>query len=393
MSTPLLFLLGYRTLTAERAQAAALVELCRAYGLVYRRLTFSEEQVSFCMTLPVAKRFLRLSDVRSLSVQVSEASGLPGLLLRLCHRPGLMLGSLLFCLILFASTGVLWDIRVEGNRTLSDRQVEEELRDCGFYVGCPLRGLNTAILENRVLIYSEDIAWISVNMNGTVAHVVIRELVPKPDPTETADAVNLVAKRGGEIAWLEEARGNVAVESGDRVAKGELLIGGIYAKEDGPIRYTRASGKVMARTFYQFSLSVPLSYEREVPTGEEKIEKFLIFFEKEIKFFGNTGNCLPECDTISTVEEFGLREDRLLPFGIRTVRHRPTTTETAERSEEEALALAKELLSEEMAEAVPDGVLLSKTVKTQIKDGVLTLWCEADFLEDIAQAVPIEIQS
>ncbi len=393
MISPLLFVLGYRTVTVERERAAELVELCRRYGLVYRRLRFEAETVSLCLTLLVAKRFAALPEAQELQARIGEVSGLPGRLLRLRKRPGILVGIPLFCLLLVASTQMLWDIRVEGNHRLSDDQVEEELREMGFYVGCSLRGLNTAILENRVLIYSEDIAWISVNMNGTVAHVVIRELVPKPDPIELADAVNLVAERGGEIAWLEQARGNVAVESGDLVAEGDLLVGGIYAKEDGPLRLARAEGKVMARTNRRFSVQVPLSYEEKVLTGEEKIEKFLIFFEKEIKFFGNTGNWSPECDTISMVERFGILEDRLLPFGIRTLCHRAVSTEVQTRTEEEALVLARELLAAEMAKEVPDGALLTKELRSEVQDGVLTLWCDAEFLEDIARAVPIEIQS
>ncbi len=387
-----LFLMGDRPLRVPEEQGAALLELCRRRGFVYRDLSFEEGTVCIHTTSGTAKKLQRAAASAGISLTPGELGGLPGALLRYRRRVGLALGMLLFCFMLFASTQVLWDIRVEGNRQLSDAQVEERLRECGFFVGSSLRGLNTAVLENRILIYSEEIAWISINMKGTVAHVVIRETVAKEEELTEADGVNLVAERGGEILWLEEVRGNVAVKSGDEVAEGDLLVGGIFAKEDGPLRYTRAEGKVMALTQRSFALTVPLTYEKKEYTGREKIEKYLIFFEKEVKFFTNAGNWDTTCDTIDIVEYFGLTEDTTLPIGIRTVRHREYRTVSVTRTEAEASALARETLYRQMEEEVPDGSLVRKTIREErVADG-WSLWCDARFLEDIAKPVKIEIQ-
>ena len=391
MIRPLLSLFGYRRLRAQREDAGRLINLCGQYGWVYRNLSFCGAHVCLDCSLSVAKKVKNACEARGIPLVMGEIRGLPGLFYRLRHRYGLAVGMIAFLLILFGSGQILWSIRVEGNEQMSDEEVIEELRECGFSVGDPITRLNTAILENRVLIASERISWISINMRGNVAHVVIREQTD-PLPEENADAVNLVARRAGEIAWMEEVRGNIAVEIGDEIGAGELLVGGVYGKEGGPFRYTRASGRVIARTEHQFEIRIPLSYEKKEYTGEVKTEKYLIFFEKEVKFFGNTGNWSATCDTIDTVEYFGLSEEALLPVGIRTVRLAEYRTVSARRQADAAEELAYYRLRVQMESEVPDGTLIRKHLRTQLTDEELILWCDAEYLEDIAKPVKIEVE-
>ena len=45
-----------------------------------------------------------------------------------------------------------------------------------------------------------------------------------------------------------------------------------------------------------------MKYDKKVYTGRKKIKKSLIFFEKEVKFFGNSRNLYASCDKIDVVE-------------------------------------------------------------------------------------------
>lgn len=391
MPHPLLFLLGYRAITAKREDAARLCELCRQKGFVYRRLTFSEESITFRCSIGTAKRLKAEAYGQGLAIRVGEVKGLPGILYERRYRFGIPFG-ILFCVFLFVwSEGTLFSIRVDGNSKLSDEEIIEELSACGLSVGDSLRGLDTSILENRVLIASEDIAWISVNLRGNVAHVVVRER-EAPPTEERADASNLVAKRGGIIEWMEEIRGEIVVEVGDAVAEGDLLVSGVYGKEDGPLRISRASGRVYARTQRQFEVRIPLAYEKKEYTGEVLSEKYLIFFKKEVKFFANTGNLPPTCDTIERVEHFGLREDSTLPVGIRTVEFLEYRTVEAKRSPDAAEELAYYYLRLRMESEIPEGMLVRKSLRTELTDEEFVLYCDAEYIEDIAEVKNIEVE-
>ena len=395
MSSLLHFLGGSRTLRMVASSAGEVMNLCRSGGFVYWNLRFCGEHICLDVSLATSKKLLRACRERGISVTCERERGLPALLWRYRHRWGLAVGALCFCAILFASSRVLWGIRVEGNRAVSDEEVLSQLRACGLNLGCSLSELDTEVVENLVLIRSDEISWISVNLVGTVAHVELREVEEILPEEPSYDAANLVASRGGVIEMLEDVRGNVMVKPGDVVSEGELLVGGLYDTANGGVRYRCAEGKVFARTKYDFLVEMPRYYEQKKYTGRKKVEKSLIFFEKEIKFFGNSRNLGATCDTIEMEENvtyFSLSEDCVLPFGIRTVTYREYELCEAERSESEMLDGAYDALYERMESEVPDGALVRKNVSCELSDDAVTLRCRAEYLENIALQKEIELE-
>ena len=382
---PFWFLTGYCRLHYPRDLSARIINDCSERGLVYRGGEFSEEEFSFVCSLRTAKRLERIYPPLR-----RETHGSPSLIKRYRGRPGVLAGLLLSVLLVWASGRVVWQIRIDGNEHTTDQEIIEQLKSCGMEVGDRISSLNTAALENRMLIESESISWISINLRGTVAQVEVREILPTPEE-EHYDAANLVASRPGIIEWLEDTRGNVSIQIGDVVGEGDLLVGGLYAPEGGGLRYTVAKGKVIAKTEREFAVQIPRVYEKKTYTGEVKVEKSLIFFKKEIKFFGNTNNLYERCDTIDTVEYFEMPGAFSLPVGVRTVRYMEYRTEETERSEEEMLYLAYERLALQMEGAVPSGMLLRKSIKETRTDTGFELFCRAEFLENIAQVKEIKI--
>ena len=390
MPHPFWFLLGYCRLRLDRQYAGELVNLCRQHGIVYRHLDFCGEHICFDCGLRTVHRLRTLCRERGIPVVADEAKGLPALLVRYRRRAGIFVGMLAFAAILFFSGQVVWSIRVEGNRTLSDEAVIEELRRCGMSVGDRIGSLDTAVLENRMLIASDEISWITINLIGTVAEVEIREVQPMPEEI-LSDAANLVAAADGIIERFEDVRGNIAVKIGDRVSAGDLLVGGLYDIPNGGYRYTHAKGKVFARTKHDFSVEIPLTYEKKVYTGEVREEKFLIFFEKEVKIFTNLGKSDATYDIINTVEYWELPAQVELPVGIRTVRYREYRMEEACRTEESAVELAHYRLRSIMNGERGEGNLVRKTLGGVFTDTAYLLSCRAEYIEDIARTQPIEV--
>ncbi len=390
MAHPFLFFTGYHTLRMLRSDAGEVLELCRRGGLVYRNLSFCEEHVCILCSPRTLRRLLPLLKDRNIAVTVSELKGLWGLLYRYRRRYGIFLGMLLFAATVFFSGRVVWNIRVEGNERVSDREVVEQLRICGLSVGTELSELNTAAVEHRMIILSDEISWISVNMMGTVAQVEVRESEPIPEQARW-DAAELIASRGGTVEALEDIRGDLLVKIGDDVEEGDVLVGGVYQSENGERRYTEAKGKVFARTERAFSVQIPLQHEKKVYTGEVKTEKYLIFFEKEVKFFGNTGNCTDTCDTINTIEYVQLSKGVSLPFGIRTVRYFAYETAEAVYSEERVAEIAYYRLQCEMEQLPEDAMLVRKQITVERTPDMYILRCRAQYVENIAVAREIKI--
>ena len=368
------------------------MNLCREQGFLYRNFEFCEEYACFECPVGTAKKLQEACGVRGIAVVSRYERGVPSLLKRYRHRYGVFVGALLFCAIVIASQLVIWDVRVEGNERLSDAEIKEELRENGLSVGAWRASLDIDGIENRTLVYSDEISWLSVNVIGTVANVEVRECEEIEERAPEYAAANLVAAKSGVIEGFEDVRGNIAVEIGEAVGKGDLLVGGLYGSEEKPSHYTCARGKVFARTEREFLVEIPLEYQKKTYTGEVKVEKYMIFFEKEVKFFGNSRNLPASCDTIDTVEYWETPLGAHLPVGIRTVRYYAYAEETARRSESAAMELAYYTLRCQMEETLAGAELLRKQVSAEIGETAYVLKCYTECIENIAVTQEIRIR-
>ena len=387
----LLFIFGYVSLSAERARAHEIMNLCMERGYVYRDLRFEGDRIYFNCSLGTAKKLSDVCGARGIEIVRLRERGVPSLLGRYRRRYGFFAGLALFAAIFFLSGTVIWGIKIDGNARLSEREVLTELRRCGLSVGSRKSGLDVSAIENRVLIESDEISWISVNIIGTVAEVEIREIEVEEE-REQYLASNIVAARDGQIELFEDVRGNIVLNIGDYVRKGELIVSGLYDSQTQGIRYTDAKGRVLARTERDISVSIPLKYEKKRYTGKVFTEKYLIFFEKEIKFYTNAGNLYASCDTIDTVEYINFFSAGELPVGVRTVKHMEYVYEDAERTPEEAERLADYKLSCDLAALADDGELLRKSKVYRVTDTAYIIDCHIQRIENIAERREIKIE-
>ena len=384
------WLLGYAVICVPRAYAERVLNLCMQGGIVYLDGGSDGEQLRLCLRAGHARRLCRALQEAELPHATERCGGLPQLFCRLIRRPGLLLGALCAIMLIVASECFVFDIRVTGNSTLTEREVKQLLAAQGFAPGTFIPGLDTDKLENRVMLSTDQIAWLSVNLRGNVANV---ELVEqrKPEPVQALRPAHVVAARSGEVVEVELYRGNVLVLAGQQVAKGEILIAGVYDSAATGFRFTRAAGKVMAKTAYEFRVEIPYEYQKKVYTKEKYEKKTLKFFSFPIKVFENTGNCGALYDIIDIVENCSPVQGADLPLVLHTERYLPYTLEVATRSPEAALTLAYRELSEQMDATIGQGALLQKCIYTEIGESGVVLRAEVICIADIAAVQEFEI--
>ena len=395
MIRPFLYLLGYCVMSVSEARCADLVNALSRSGIVYHVIgSYNDSDGSRRIRLRVtpfsAMRISVLCESIGIEIRIDQKAGLPFLLSRLMKRPGLVVGAVLCCFIIILSGRVLWDIRIEGNNTVPDERIMTVLKECGVSVGCDKTELDIDSVENRFLIRSDEISWISVNVIGTVAEVEVREIAVAEEKPDIVSS-NLVATKNGIVAEFDKVKGNIQVTLGEAVSEGQLLVGGMYGSDTEALRFVRSSGRVMALCESEYSIAVPMNFEKKVYTGEQKIKKSLIFFEKEVKFFRNSGNLYATCDTIDTVEYFNLFGLGELPFGIRTVRYVEYETQTAKRSENEAYEQANFLLWQKFFEDCPEAQMVGKRISGRKEGEEYILNATVESIENIAKEVEIEL--
>ena len=384
------FIMGYGVLSMSRIHAEAVLNLCMRHGIVYMDAGTDAEHIRLCLRTPHLGRLCRLLDASKLPYSIERRGGLPRLAGRFVRRPGLVAGVICAVAIVAASELFLFDIRVTGNVTLTATEVKGMLAEQGFTVGKFLPGTDTDKLENSVMIAHDEIAWLSVNIKGNVASVeLIEQRVREKKPT--LSPAHVVASQSGEVVSVELWRGNVLVAAGDQVQKGAILIAGVYDSQTEGFRFTRASGRVLAKTVHEFRVEIPYEYEKKVYGERVWEKKSLIFFSFPIKVFQSTGNCGTVCDKIDIVENYSPLPDVELPLYLHTERYVPYTMQTAVRDPEAALTLAYRELSEQIAATLQGGELLSKRVRTEIGEDSVVLYCTVTCIADIATVQEFEV--
>lgn len=387
----LLFLLGSVTLSADYASATEILNLCMYHGISFARLDTNAKGIEMCFRLSEFSRFEKAARGRDIDYMIIKKRGIPNIISKYRYRYGIAAGVMLAVAVIFFAHSYVWSIEVEGNTTLTSSEVVQMLDAHGFSVGSRISDANTDRIENQIMIDSDRISWMSINLVGTVAKVQIRENVAPPDKEDESKPANLVASRAGLIEEVRLFRGLAVVAAGKYVEKGELLVSGLFDSNQEGFRFTRAAGEVMARTEREFFIEIPFEYEEKVYTGVQFCEKSLNFFDFSINISKKYSKNESFYDKIDIVEDFSL-------FGLKTpISQRKVTyfeyeTVSARRTAKEAEALAYAELERLLGERAEDSIIIKKTVMPSVKSDSYCILCRVVSIENIAETSEFEVE-
>ncbi len=383
------YLFGRITFCIPQKHYRPLFDILRQSGANYEHLTLQDNEVCFSCPRRDGNKLKTLFNLHEIPFRIEKEQGLYLLLRRSRTRPGFYLGLILFLLCLFLSTQFVFDIRIIGNEVLTDREILAELEKQGFAPGSYLPNIDIEVLCNRIPLQSDNISWISVNMLGNIAFVQIREK-REAEYTEPETGLSaLVAERDGVIVGFDCTTGTIAVNVGETVRAGQVLVNGVTDTAIGSY-FGNAAGAVRARTIRTFTAIIPKNEDVTVGYTRTKIEKSIIFLGKSIKLFTKGGNLPSSCDTIkSESKQLSLSPDLLLPVFIKTTYHEMPVLENVTHSEEEALRLATEEINEKIA-ALSQCRILSSSIEWTENQDSYTLTKKITCIENIAKKVPIQ---
>lgn len=352
------------------------------------RETVEESSVSFTVRLGDAKKISCFADCCGFDVCLSDAMGLPAALRFLKKRPILPIGFFLCAVWLLYSQNLVWDIEIAGNSKTSESLITEQLETLGFGVGTYFPSVNFNQLHADYVASQNDISWLSIYMNGTVAEIQVRELWEDERGVHDSGVyANIVAACDGIVREVNVFEGQAVVRAGDMVRKGQVLISGIVEKNDGGIRYEYAAGEVICETVSPIHVEVSCKREEKQFTGREKVLKSIKFFKKTINFFINGGIEYSTYDKINKIEQvcpFGLKE---LPMWISSEVYREYETVVCEIPADQAAGEAMAQLSRRIREETDGAELVSKTIATSMENGVYGIDCLLYLNRDIGRTI------
>lgn len=336
--------------------------------------------------------YKRVLKENKIDVTFLNEKGLISFIKKNKHRVGLLFGFLIFFTAIIMSSRFVWSINITGNEKLTDEEIIEELNKANFSAGSFIPKINYKELHNRILLNSNDISWISVNITGNVANVLVKERIYEEEK-ENKKYSNIVAKCDGQIVLISVIEGEKQVSVGDVVKKGDLLISGVINSQSQGVRYVNADGKVEAYVDKTINVKIPYEKKAKVLTNKVYRQKTIKIFNKNIFFSLKYRNYSDFCDTIEKTEQIKLFGKIKLPIYCTTTSFYEYEYQKVSYTKEQAIDLAFKELRYKMDIELQNAELISKNISTDYSEEGVCIRCQLYCLEDISSSVDFYVEN
>ena len=377
---------GIRTFLVDRVRQKDVAALLVDNGIIFRSVNSSKDVFRFKVFGDSVGKCERLLEREEIPFLKERYRGFLPAIRFVIGRPGLILGAIFFFLLNWFSSQLVWDIRVNGNDSISKKKIEEILEDCGFSYGTYIPGVDFDSLHACIMARYPDVAWISVNVSGTVADVQIRE-TKYDDREKVNDGVysNLIASEDGRLVEFRVDGGSPVRSPGDIVKKGQLLVSGVVPLRDGGSRFSDPTGEVLAEVEKRVSARAELVCEKKVYTGREINELKINFFKKKINLSSNCRIGYERYDKIESAERLTLFGSIQLPVWISRTGYAEYVYTVIKRTPQEAIDEALSVLRNETDLLVEGAELLRKTTEVDADADGVSVSFRVTVLKNIAE--------
>lgn len=384
---------------AQSVYPERVLNLCSARGIEFWDLKWlSASELSFCLGRGDLRALRRAAEGIGAEISVESTAGAPFFLARFRRRYALLAGGALCCALLLVNSLFIWDFEVTGNETVPTETILHALSEQGVHRGTFVYSFKSQDICNRVLPEVKDLCWLAVNVRGCRAYVQVRERVRAPERVNESEPTNVIAAKPGLITKVRALDGEKRVLPGTSVQQGQLLIAGVVdtggtEKPSVTTRFLAGKGEVWARTWYDLTVRVPLTYEKKVYTGKEKRSHTLIWGENRLKI-GAKGSsiCNVDCDKIKNQTQWTLFGLFALPVTWETETLLPYELEVTPRSRADAEAQGKDMLETYLAALLGEtGSVTQRRFSTAVEGDTLVVTLSAECEEQIGKEVPIAV--
>ena len=315
------------------------------------------------------KDFAQLDEIAARTgtvIKLQAHAGLPAIARRFRKRLVLALGGLFFIGALVLLTSFVWRIDIIGADRIDTYRMLEFLAENGFKTGVLRYGIAYRDIENLLITEFDDIAWVSLRIEGTLAQIRLVETIERPEIIDFSVPTDIVAAKDGIIIQMATSRGTPMFRPGDVVRQGDIIVSGrltIAAEYEEPTyEYVRASAEVWARLYYRMEFEIPLVFFEKSFTGRTQKVYSVSIGENEFTMPHRSHNFI-YFDTIVNRRELTFGENYPLPAAQIVTEHHELTRRLHRRTYEEAVAIGEEMVLGRIEEELADDAhIVSKEI-------------------------------
>ncbi|WP_449600490.1 sporulation protein YqfD [Paenibacillus sp. Marseille-Q9583] len=386
---PLSSLRGFVTLHVTGPQVERFINVISEAGIVIWDVRPAEGGASLKLLLNdfyVLRPILKKTGCR---MHVTGRSGLPFLMARLWKRKFFGMGILIFGIMLFMLSTMVWSIRVEGNEKIASEDILAAARQEGVYPFQWIWRLDEPDkLSKGLLAQLPGVSWIGVQRTGTSIKIQVVES-KQPDIKPLLSQRHLISRTDAVVTEIYAEQGRPVVARNSRVKKGDILISGALGDEEN-VQYVVAKGEVKGLVWHEYNIEVPLTTINSSYTGERKDRTYLVLGKWAIQLWGYGDSPFEKSRTLTEQDPLSWRSIKL-PLGLMTEKEmeisETSETLTPEAGFEKGIERAK---NDILARYGVDSVIKSQKVLHEKKEnGKVYMKVIFEVEEKISEELPI----
>lgn len=379
---------GYVDFYAEGADIEGFLTDCVKDGIYITSIKKQEYKFWGTIDSKDYKRIRKKVRKHSLKAVIIKKHGIKLFYRKHKNKIGFLIGTIFIYLSILFMNLFIWEINVIGNDKIDTNTIIKSAEKTGLVTGTLSKKHFTPDMEWFIMNENEGIANVEINIQGSVANIIISESLEKPEMKYDDDVpTNIVASKYGIIRSLDVFDGWEKVNVGDAVMKGDLLVSAVFEDRHNKLTLKHARAKIFAETDYKLDVEFPFKEIIKTKGKKEKIVYDINFLGKNFKF-GKHNN---SSDFLSSKESKQIYFLWIkLPINVDITTYYSVKQNTITHSIENSKIKALELLEEKERKEMAEMKIISKKLSEKIKNEKYIINAEYIVLMDICEEQPLE---
>lgn len=366
-----LFMKGYYLILLEGFGAERFINLCKVKSIYLWDMKLSHNTYRMKISVQDYNKIDEILNKTGVKVDIQKKYGLP-FLLNKKNRNLYFVFAFIAILIIFIGNLFVWQIKFEGNQSVTEEQLSDFLKTYDVTEGVMKINIPFSLIEEELRKEFSNIKWCSVALKGNTLSVKIEEnTITKNENNQTIDMKysDIVAMEEGVVTKVLVRNGLSLVNVGDFVKKDQILVTGeVPIYDDGlqiiKYHYYDADADVWIETSLEYENYLEKVYFEKEYTGRMKKIHYLKIKNRDLHLPVTSDYAYYDIYTES--KQVKLLKKLTLPVYYGTYKVREYYLVEKEYTDEEVLKIFNKNLSNYYASLSEKGVqILEKDVKIE----------------------------
>lgn len=175
------YLKGYVIIIVSGLSVEKFINICtRRQILLWDIERLSPTEVIMKMSIRGFKNARSAARKSRCRVRIKAKKGLPYIIWRYKKRKGFVAGLIVFAVLIYLMTSIIWSVEITGNYNLSRETLMQQLNEMGIFRGATKRSINPKHVADKLMLNNRGLAWVGVEIKGTKLIISVREGIEPP---------------------------------------------------------------------------------------------------------------------------------------------------------------------------------------------------------------------